>query len=427
MRYLIMAAVLTPCALAAAQAQDLIDDAFGAQADGVTLTEVRATLAPHAGDDAVDFALGATDFLIATEGLLQQMHRLGFMETFRGPAMFAEGRLSFIEWISNPDPDPATAKDVHDAVLAWTEALATADETLAAVDGDFGCVIDLRTLRFDIDSSGVADDDETLNVLFMLLPMADRWNEDAGAWERVRLVEGPLVVRFDRGDAEWLRGYCHVMMAIGDWMLAHDGRELFDHTGHIYFPKAQIKYDYLPNSTWTIERLTGGAMDTPAPFDVTDVIAFFANMRLPVDEPERMRAALEHLRAAVAHAKAMWAFYDAEEDDDREWVPNPDQTAAFGDVVVDAEMRAAWLAFLDESDDVLHGRKVLRFWRGDGTRGIDVVEVFEEPREFDLVYWIQGSAAAPYLREGEFTTPETWRQLLDALDNRAFRYMFWFN
>jgi hypothetical protein len=231
----------------------------------------------------------------------------------------------------------------------------------------------------------------------------------------------------DRGDGPWLRAYCNVLMGVGEWMLAHDGQELFDHTGHVFFPNAKIKYDFLPNSTWSIEKLSGGAMETPAPFDLTDLITFFANMRLPVDEPDRMRAALEHFRTAVDHAREMWTHYDAETDDAREWVPNPRQTAAIADVAIDEEMRAAWLIFLDEADAVLGGEKVLRFWRGDGTKGIDVPKVFTEPREFDLIYWVQGSGAAPYLREGEFTTPETWRRLLEVFDNRVFRYMFWVN
>jgi hypothetical protein len=123
----------------------------------------------------------------------------------------------------------------------------------------------------------------------------------------------------------------------------------------------------------------------------------------------------------------MWTHYDAETDGGREWVPNPRQTAAFADVEIDDEIRDAWIAFLDEAEAVLAGEKVLRFWRGDGSKGIDVPKVFMEPREFDLIYWLQGSAAAPYLREGEFTTPETWRQLTDVLNHRVFRYMFWFN
>ncbi|MHC5023016.1 MAG: hypothetical protein ACYTGG_03770 [Planctomycetota bacterium] len=421
----IVAAVAIAAASAPAFAapDDIIAGAFGRQEQGATLAQVRADLAPHAGDDAIDFALGAIDFLMAGEQLVQRAHRHGFLSTFLAVAPMTGARADFLRWLANDDPEPTTAADVHDAVAEWVEALAAADETLATVDGAFICPIDLPAIRFDINADGKTTAAESLRGLFNLLPPRVRWV--GGRRETSSLVPEDLVVAFDRGDAAWLRGYCHILMAVGEWMLAHDGGELFDHTGHVFFPEAKIPFDYLPGSTWSLERMTG--MQTPTPFDFTDVIAFFGNMRLPVDEPARMRAVLEHFRAAVDFGREMWSHYDREQDDDREWIPNPKQTAAFHEVQVDADMRDAWLLFLDEADAILHGRKVLRFWRGTGTHGIDVPKVFLEPRDFDLVYWIQGSAAAPFLREGEFTSPGTWAQLQAVFDRRVFRYSFWFN
>ena len=62
-----------------------------------------------------------------------------------------------------------------------------------------------------------------------------------------------------------------------------------------------------------------------------------------------------------------------------------------------------------------------------GRRGINFRRIFTEPREFDLVLWAQGTAAAPYLEEGELTPPETWQRI-----NRIFRgefigFVIWFN
>jgi len=413
--------------VAVAAIQDSIDSAFGLQANGATLTDVRGALTPHAGDDAADFALGAVDFLLAGERLTQEAHRLGFMGPMRTIAPMIGGRAGFLEWFGNDNPDPATAQDLHDAIANFVTGLAKAEQTLVAAQGDFKCVLDLTTVRFDINADGITTAAESLHALFSQVPGRRSWNAEQQRMDETPIVPTELVVAFDRGDAAWLRGYCHVLMAAGEWALAHDGRELFDRTGHVFFTKADITYDYLPNSTFTLETLTGGAMQTPTPFDITDVLVFFGNMRLPLDEPERMQSALEHLRAAVQLGKEMWSHYDQEQDDDREWIPNPGQTAAFGEVRVDADMRDAWLVFLDEADDILAGRKVLRFWRGDGSKGIDVPKVFSEPQEFDLLYWIQGSAAAPYLREGAFTSPGTWAQLQNVLDRRVFRYMFWFN
>jgi len=421
-----LAALLTP--LAAAEPQDIIDAAFGRMDEGATLTQVRNELERHAAnDDAVMFAMGAVDFLIAGEKLTQEAHRLGFMGTVRQVAPMFGGRVSFLDWFANDNPDPTTAADIHKAVSDFVDGLARAEQTLAAAQGDFKCAITIPSVRFDINADGKTTSAESLRSLFAMLPPVNRFDPDAERWTRNPMVPQDLAVAFDRGDAAWLRGYCHVLMGVGEWALAHDGAELFDHTGHVFFPNAKIKYDYLPGSAYSLEIFTGGAMRTPTPFDITDVLVFFGNMRLPVDEPERMKAALAHFRAAVTLGKEMWTHYDAETDNDREWIPNPDQTAAFADVAVDREMHDAWLLFLDEAEALLAGEKVLRFWRGDGTKGIDMPKVFNEPETFDLLYWIQGSAAAPYLREGEFTEPGTWAQLVRVFDGRVFRYSFWFN
>ncbi len=417
----LVALLATP---ALAITQNEINQAFAIQEQGATLTQVRDRLSAHDEDDAARFALGAVDFLMSVEGLVQDAHRHGFLGTLNQARGLAGPRAQFLAWIANDAPAKTTNADLHASFSRFADALADAERTLAGVAGDFSCVIDLPAIRFDINEDGTTTSAESMGGLFNLFPPTRRWEN--GAWVTGRLVPEDLTVAFDRGDAPWLRGYCHLLMAQSKWLLAHDSSELFDHTAHIFFPEAQIKHDYLPGSTWSLERMMGG-MQTPAPFDLTDVLVFFGNMRLPMKKPGLMSEALEHLRASVTLGKEMWVHYDRETDNDREWIPNPDQTAAFSEAQVDAQMRDAWLLFLDEADDILHGRKVLRFWRGDGSRGIDVPKVFNEPQDFDLLYWIQGSAAAPYLREGEFTTPGTWAQLETVFDRRVFRFAFWFN
>ena len=53
--------------------------------------------------------------------------------------------------------------------------------------------------------------------------------------------------------------------------------------------------------------------------------------------------------------------------------------------------------------------------------------IFTEPRTFDIVLLIQGSAALPYLEDGEVTSEETWRRITQLLDGNLFRYTVWFN
>ncbi len=426
---LLSLAVATSIAHATTSApQDIIDAAFGQLADGGTLTQVRNELERHAGnDDGVMFAMGAVDFLLAGEAVTQEAHRLGFLGPMRTVAAMTGERAAFLNWFANDNPTEATAADVRAAFQGFVDKLDIAEKTLANIDSDFKCAIVLPEIRFDINADGKTTSAESLRSLFAFMPRMRFYDEAAERWVQTSMLPEDLTVAFDRGDADWLRGYCHVLMGAGEWALAHDGGELWDHTGHIFFPKAKIKYDYLPGSTYAFEIFTGGMMRTPAPFDITDVLVFFGNMRLPVAEPERMKSALAHFQAAVKHGHAMWHHYDNETDNDREWIPNPNQVAAFADVTVDRDMHDAWLMFLDEADDLLAGRKVLRFWRGDGSKGIDLPKVFNEPQTFDLLYWIQGSAAAPYLREGEFTEPGTWAQLVRVFDGRMFRFSFWFN
>lgn len=405
-------------------AQQWIDDAFALQANGGTLTQVRAALAAHAGDDAVDFATGAVDFLLAGEQLLQGAHRKGFANTLFPAARMLGADAGILAWLYNERPEPTTYADIVAGLSNFVTGLDKADRTLRGAAGEFKCVINISNIRIDANADGRTDDSESLGHLFSMLPPRYVYNAEEERYEEVPVVPEDLVIAFDRGDAAWLRGYSHLLMAVGEVALAHDGQDLFDRTGHVLFPDAQIKYEFLRQSLFLNNQL-GAAV--PMSFDITDLIAFLGNLEFRVSDPARMHAALEHLRTTVTLGKEMWTWYDKENDDDREWIPNPNQTAGFFEVQVDAEMREAWLLFLDECDDLFAGRKVLRFWRGDGSQGIDVVKVFDQPQEFNLLYWIQGSAAAPYLREGEFTSDGTWNRLVDVFDDRVFRYSFWFN
>ena len=66
------------------------------------------------------------------------------------------------------------------------------------------------------------------------------------------------------------------------------------------------------------------------------------------------------------------------------------------------------LIFLDDFEALLQGRKLLPHWRLE--QGINLRRVFLEPSTFDLTLWIQGSAAIPYLEDGELISTEAWKK-----------------
>ena len=115
---------------------------------------------------------------------------------------------------------------------------------------------------------------------------------------------------------------------------------------------------------------------------------------------------------------------NAETDDDREWVPGPRQTGATGTPVT-AEQIAAWHKVLDEFDALLDGTKLMPHWRM--KQGINIRRVFEEPQPFDLVLWITGPAALPYLEDGPVLTGEEWDRITSAFEGSFGSYAIWFN
>jgi hypothetical protein len=131
----------------------------------------------------------------------------------------------------------------------------------------------------------------------------------------------------------------------------------------------------------------------------------------------------------------MWKYILAETDDDEEWIPNPKQTGVLG-IKVTEDMVKNWRDTLDEVERILQGKRLLPFWRGKeadrASRGVNLRKVFTDPpKHLDLIRWIQGSAATPYLEKGTITKFAERRTLAEL--NRSFGgfsffgFAMWFN
>ncbi len=155
-----------------------------------------------------------------------------------------------------------------------------------------------------------------------------------------------------------------------------------------------------------------------------DLVSFI-HIPWTVAEPERMRSVREHLKTVVALSRKSWDSIEAETDDRAEWIPNPKQTQSATGVGVSADQLASWRAFLDEADALLDGRKLIPHWRLN--RGVNLKKVFDDPRPFDIVLWITGPAALPYLDDGPVLTRQEWRQLIEAFGDNFGNYAIWFN
>lgn len=370
-----------------------------------TLADGEAALAGFAESDPDNadarLGLGVIRFMRAIENLSQGLYAYGLKppESFMVPAL----RLPVPP---NPDPEPITYQDFRALIQAYVDDLALAEETLAGVGAsDVELVLDLAAIRYDVDGDGTVQDGERfLDVIQRVSGM------------RPRQMPASLAFAFDTGDAYWLRGYCHALMAVGEFFLAHHWQESFDPSFFHLFPAMQSPFrDALAPPSGTMN-------DEAAP--IADFISFL-HIRWPVSEPARIAAVRIHLKEVIAQSRKSWDAIEAETDDNREWIPNPAQTTPFATLQVDAERLASWRQVLDEAEAVLDGEKLVPHWRF--AQGFNLRRVFEEPQAFDLVLWITGPAALPYLEDGPVTSPDDWARMTEAFGGRFGLFALWVN
>jgi hypothetical protein len=355
----------------------------GKLADGETALLARLKEAPK--DDQARCGLGVLQFLQAFEHLGGSLYKYGLRteRSFGGLPPQVKEVLA-----ENPKPSVLTYKAAREVLQTFLDDLAKVEATLAGVkDTEVKLPLHMGLVKIDPFGRG-----KPINAAFLFGRVPELPEEKREAAEK-------LVVGFDRGDMSWLRGYCHILSAVAELLLAVDGQDAFDCGAHLFFEKVETPHSFLLEDRTPFEAAS--LQNVPL---ISDVISFLHHMsRLPVKEPKRTKAALDHLEAAVAQAKEMWKFILAETDDDNEWIPNPKQTGVLG-VKVTQEMVDVWLETLDEAELILKGKKLIPFWRGkDAERGLNLRRIFTEPRTFDAFEWFQGTAATPYLEKGPLT------------------------
>jgi len=357
-------------------------------------------------DDEARFGLGALQFVRSVERLGQSLYRFGLRSELGQNLPIPFLRLPIP---TNPKPQTITYDDARLTLKHFIDDLTKAEATLAMVrDEQVKLPLRIGLIRLDLKGNGEAGE----RFIALANRIMGRPANAAG--------DEDILVVFDRGDVAWMRGYCHLLMALAEIGLAYDGQELFDCTAHLFFAKPKTPHKFLGalkqgSGIWDV----GG-------MDIVDVIALVHLLRMPIKEKARMKTALTHLEKMLALGKESWRYILAETDDDHEWIPNPRQKGALN-IRVTQEMVDRWLEFIDESEALLAGKRLVPLWRGVEKRGINLRRVFTEPRALDVVLWVQGTAATPYLEEGELTKPAVWSGLIRVFQGDFFGFAVWFN
>ncbi|TIO50190.1 MAG: hypothetical protein E5X80_19330 [Mesorhizobium sp.] len=376
-------------------------------------TALSALEAAAPGDPSSAYAAGAGEFFTALEILASGLHRHGFEspQSFMLPLM----RLPVPD---NPNPEPLTYEEFRVILVAFRDRLEKSAATLGSVpaDADIGMVVDLARAGIDLDEDGNIAPDESIAAIMASL---SRGSVDASA------AAPQLTFRFDRADGYWLQGYAEFLMAQADFWLAHDFRTMFDGSFHMLFPRAKLPLQD------TLVPPDGGMSGSifASEWRLADFISLVHLVNWPVAEPERRQAARRHLLEMIRLSREDWKAILAENDNDREWLPGPQQKGVnpLTGLEVGEEQVMAWLATLTMAEDLLEGRVLLPHFRITG-KGINMKRFFDEPKPFDLVLSITGPAIAPYVESGKILTSDDFDQIQREFGGAGFLiFALWFN
>ncbi|MBW4581779.1 MAG: hypothetical protein KME42_19605 [Tildeniella nuda ZEHNDER 1965/U140] len=378
----------------------------GKFADGEAAMLARLKEKPE--DDQARFSLGVTQLVSGVERLTQPLYRYGLRHNSL-TSILPFLRLPIPE---NPNPQVIRYDDTRQILQTFLDDLATVRTTLAPIkDARVKLPLRLGLIRLDLNGNGKIEPTESLWRIFAAINRLPITEQQAKSF----------TIAFDAADAIWLQGYTNLLGAIGEFALAHDGQEFFNALAHVVFTKPETPYKFLVDGRPEPSQFSFGGID------FVDIVTFVHLLRFPIAEPQRMARALQHLQTTTSLSRQSWKLIAAETDNDREWLPSPKQTGVLPGVRVTQAMIDGWLAFLDEADGLLSGKTLLPFWRSREVRGVNLRKAFLEPRTTDVVLWLQGTAAAPYLEVGKLTNQQVWAQLDRVFRGQFFGFAAWFN
>jgi hypothetical protein len=404
MRTLLLCSLFTLCITNTAFAATATEEIEPFLTKG-NLSEGREAMQKRIATDSNDaealYATGVIDVLQAVENLAQNLHRYGLKPNSQALPFV---RLPVPE---NPTPETLTYEKWRGVLEQFITDLEAAEASLAKVEDDqVKLKLPVGLIRLDLDGNGESSEEETFWQVFT-----------AVAWRAAKLdnEQQRFEIGFDKADVHWMIGYTRLLRAMAKAWLAYDTEQFFNQTAPYFFAGVQSPMTQLDD-----EKQTSIDMDT-----IADAIAAIHLMHFAVAEPKLMASAHEDLLTMIAQSRLVWKHATSENDNDREWIPNANQTS-LTPLTVDQTIIDGWAQFLDEAEDVLQGDKLLGHWRVSGDRGINLKRVFTEPREFDLVMWVHGAAAIPYLEEGPIVSEETARTLTTTFQGRFVVFAIWF-
>jgi hypothetical protein len=363
------------------------------------------TTAADSNADA-QLGLGLVRTVRAFENLSRSLFRAGFASRAAGYQSLFGLRAPIPV---NPNPEPITYDEFRAILTAYIADLAAADRALAAVgEKPAKLSLDLSVARFDWNGDGTLGPEDHFGMV--LSGIDDQGNAK------------PFIVGFDTADAKWLRGYCNVLMAVTKAWLSHDFSETWDYSFRLLFPRAASTMAGAESQQHGTLSGVGRQQAT----DLADFITLVHTIRWPVENKAMWTEVRDHLKTVIALNRETWALIGKETDDDHEWLPGSRQkSGVLPSLNVTEERIQAWLGLLSRFEQVLDGKLLVPHWRFE--KSINAAKLFDDPGPFDLVLWVTGPAAVPYLSDGPVMSSSEWNQLMAIFEGNFAAYAFYFN
>lgn len=403
MRSILAAAVVSALPFAAL-AETEISTEIAETGIAPTLARLSALAAPS---DEERFAIAGLEFLNALSRVYQLRWEVGMPGEF--DMMFGmAGRVP-----ENSETRPLDPAEITALLGDTLGAMERARAALAGIpeESDFGLVLRFGDLWIDLDRDGQRAEYEDFAEMVGVTIWGWQWMREA---ERRPLPE----IRFDAADAAWLAAYTHLISGSSEMILAYD-------------PEPSITRVFEATAKL---RITSEA--SPDDFrGFIDLFAIVDGMLRHEPDAARTVAARDHFLSMVAENRRFWARVATEADNNREWIPNDNQLSATG-IPFPKGVGDSWLQVLDDAEGLLTGRLAAPYWDVSGVvmgaaarapNGIDVSRLFTDPRPIDIVGWIQGWAALPYLSDAPQVTSTSMRSFERLVSGQAPLFMVFLN
>lgn len=306
----------------------------------------------------------------------------------------------------NPEPKQVNYLTIRKELETFHDRLHKIEALLAQADEkEFNLPLDLTSLRLDVNEDGIYSAEETNIALVMNLSggIAPATNQQINA-----------LVHFDKSDLLWLRGYIQITLSVTDIVLAHDFEKPFEMISNTIFPIPENEY----NEHLSLDHDWKSA---------ANIVAALHMLQMEVKEPQRLKNAHQHFLNMTKESRIMMKSVMQETDNVREWIPSPKQDSVTG-IKITEEMAKEWENVLVEIEAVLNGEALIPHWRlNTEDKGINIKRIFHEAKHTDLILWVTGHAAMPYIEEGKITPRDTWRRLDRIFGNNLLGSSFFIN